>query len=58
MSNDYCNKCRSQLKACPTCKGKGTTYQSSGILSGGSQKPCPNCNGLGKLCPKHGNNHG
>lgn len=56
MGDEYCRKCKSKLATCPTCKGKGMTYQ-GGIL-GGSNKPCPNCKGTGKLCPKHGNNWG
>lgn len=53
MADKYCRKCKSKLTKCPKCKGKGTTSQGS-VLSGYSQKPCPNCNGTGKLCPKHG----
>ncbi len=57
MSDDYCKKCKSKLTICPTCKGKGTVYKGS-LMSGSGDKPCPNCNGTGKLCPKHGNNWG
>ncbi len=57
MSSEYCKKCQAKLVTCPTCKGKGTTYQ-GGLLLGSSNKPCPNCKGTGKLCPKHGNNWG
>jgi len=53
MDDEYCRKCKSKLVTCPTCKGKGTTYQGS-IGSGYSDKPCPNCKGTGRLCPKHG----
>lgn len=56
MGDEYCKKCKSKLATCPTCKGKGMTYQ-GGIL-GGSNKSCPNCKGTGKLCPKHGNDWG
>lgn len=53
MSNEYCKKCRSRLTICPTCKGKGIVYE-GGLLGGYSKKPCPNCKGTGKLCPRHG----
>jgi len=53
MSNEYCKKCKSKLTICPTCKGKGVVYEGS-LLSGYSKKPCPNCRGTGKLCPRHG----
>ncbi len=57
MSDKYCRRCKSKLTACPTCKGKGTTYQGT-IWGGYSDKPCPNCKGSGKICPNHGNNWG
>ncbi len=56
MGENYCSKCNAKLSTCPRCKGKGTIYVSS--LLSGSEKPCPNCNGTGKICPKHGNDHG
>lgn len=52
MSDKYCSKCRSKLSECPTCHGKGTTYQGGGLLTSGSQKPCPNCKGIGGICAK------
>jgi hypothetical protein len=51
MGDEYCRKCSSRLTTCPTCSGKGTTYQ-GGLF--GSERPCPNCRGTGKLCPRHG----
>ena len=56
MGENYCSKCQKKLVICPTCKGKGVVYKSTGILSG-SNKQCENCNGTGKLCPKHGNDY-
>ena len=41
----------------PQCKGEGMIYVSGGVFSSGSKKQCKNCNGTGKLCPKHGNNY-
>lgn len=57
-SENYCKKCGSySLRDCPQCKGEGMIYVSGGVLSSGSKKQCKNCNGSGKLCPKHGNNY-
>lgn len=56
MGDEYCRKCRSRLSTCPTCKGKGVTDQGGPLTI--SHKSCPNCKGTGKLCPKHGNDHG
>lgn len=53
MSNEYCQKCHSRLATCPKCEGEGTTLQ-GGVFSGYSERPCPNCNGTGKICPRHG----
>ncbi len=54
MADEYCRKCKSRLTTCPTCKGKGTVLKDLGLLSGTGERPCKNCNGTGKLCPKHG----
>jgi DnaJ-class molecular chaperone len=56
MGDQYCSKCKSRLSTCPTCKGKGTTDQ-GGVFTT-SHKSCPNCKGTGKICPKHGHDHG
>lgn len=55
MSDHHCNRCHSSLKTCPTCHGKGSIH--TGLLRG-TRERCPNCKGLGRLCPKHGNDHG
>ena len=56
MADEYCRKCKVKLTTCPTCKGKGTTDQGGALTI--KHKPCPNCNGTGKLCPSHGSNWG
>jgi len=50
-----CKKCRAKVVKCPRCNGKGTIYSGT-LMSGYSEKPCPNCNGLGYRCPTHGTN--
>lgn len=54
--SDYCCKCKQHLSGCPTCKGKGMVLRSSTFTH--SNEQCPNCNGTGKVCPKHGPDHG
>jgi DnaJ-class molecular chaperone len=57
MADEYCRKCKARLTTCLTCKGKGTTMQGSAFW-GYSEKPCPNCKGSGKICPRHGHDWG
>lgn len=54
MADEYCMKCKSRLTTCPTCKGKGTVLKDLGLVPGTGERPCKNCDGTGKLCPKHG----
>ncbi len=58
MANQYCQKCKSKLATCPTCGGKGTIKKDMGLFAGMKDVPCPNCNGTGKLCPRHGSDWG
>jgi DnaJ-class molecular chaperone len=58
MAEEYCRRCKSKLTKCPTCEGKGIVREYRGFLSSSAEKQCKNCNGTGKLCPKHGNDWG
>lgn len=59
MSEDkYCRKCRERLTECPTCKGKGMMFKPGGFFTSSKEEPCPNCNGTGKLCARHGRDWG
>ncbi|MBI3756150.1 MAG: hypothetical protein HY265_08330 [Deltaproteobacteria bacterium] len=53
MGENYCSNCHKELVTCPTCKGKGMAWNDLRKRN----EQCENCNGTGKLCSKHGNDH-
>lgn len=57
MGENYCCHCQKPLVTCPTCKGKGMVWKQYGVMSSGRNEQCENCNGTGKLCPRHGSDH-